>query len=58
MWMGYPIVDLLVGLGITIAILWIVWQSGKAVFTRMLDGVDPEQMDEIRHAAGHVEGVR
>ena len=58
MWMGYPIVDPLVGLGITMAILGIVWQSGKAVFTRMLDGVDPEHMDEIRHAACHVEGVR
>jgi cation diffusion facilitator family transporter len=57
-WMGYPIVDPLVGLGITIAILGIVWQSAKAVFTRMLDGVEPEHMDEIRHAAAHVEGVQ
>jgi len=35
----------------------IVWQSGKTVFARLLDGVDPKVLDEIRHAAGHVEGV-
>jgi len=36
----------------------IVWQSGKTVFTRLLDGVDPTLLDEIRNAAGHVEGVQ
>jgi cation diffusion facilitator family transporter len=57
-WLGYPIADPLVGLFITIAILGIVWQSGKAVFSRMLDGVEPEHIDEIHHAAHHVSGVR
>lgn len=57
-WLGYPLADPLVGLGITLAILRIVWQSARSVFTRMLDGVEPEVIDEIRHAAGHVNGVR
>jgi len=57
-WLGYPLADPLVGLGITLAILRIVWQSGRSVFTRMLDGVDPEVIDEIRHAAHHVAGVQ
>jgi len=57
-WLGYPLADPLVGLFITLAILGIVWQSGKAVFSRMLDGVEPEHMDEIEHAAHHVDGVR
>jgi len=57
-WLGYPLADPVVGLLITIAIFGIVWQSSKAVFVRMLDGVDPAVTDEIRHAAGHVEGVR
>jgi divalent metal cation (Fe/Co/Zn/Cd) transporter len=39
------------------AILVIVWQSGKAVFTRMLDGVEPEVVEEIRHAACEAPGV-
>ena len=45
-------------LEITLAILRIVWDSGKTILTRMLDGVEPELLDEVRHAAGHVEGVR
>jgi len=57
-WLGYPLADPLVGLGITIAILRIVWESGRAVFTRMLDGIEPEVIDEIRHAAYHAAGVR
>jgi divalent metal cation (Fe/Co/Zn/Cd) transporter len=38
-------------------IFGIVWQSAKAVFTRLLDGVDPHVTDELRHAADHVPGV-
>lgn len=57
-WLGYPLADPIVGLLITIAILGIVWESGKAVLTRLLDGVDPEVIDEIRHAVNHVQGVR
>ena len=57
-WLGYPLADPIVGLLITIAIFGIVWQSSKAVFVRMLDGVDPAITDEIKHAAGHVKGVQ
>jgi cation diffusion facilitator family transporter len=57
-WLGFPLADPLIGLGITIAILGIVWQSAKAVFTRMLDGVGPEVIEEVRHAAAHVPGVQ
>src|SRR5829696_8661189 len=56
-WLGYPLADPIVGLLIAAAILVIVWQSGKTVFTRLLDGVDPKVVDEIRHVAGRVEGV-
>jgi cation diffusion facilitator family transporter len=56
-WLGYPLADPVVGLLITAAILRIVWESGKSIFTRMLDGVDPEIIDEIRHAVNHTAGV-
>jgi cation diffusion facilitator family transporter len=56
-WLGYAIADPIVGLLIAAAILVIVWQSGKTVFTRLLDGVDPSVIDEIRQAAADVEGV-
>jgi cation diffusion facilitator family transporter len=57
-WLGYPLADPIVGLLIAAAILVIVWQSGKAVFTRLLDGVEPEAIEEIRHTASRVPGVR
>jgi divalent metal cation (Fe/Co/Zn/Cd) transporter len=56
-WLGYPLADSIVGLLIAAAILVIVWQSGKMVFARLLDGVDPSVMAEIRGAAARVEGV-
>ena len=56
-WLGYPLADPAVGIIITIGILRIVWDSGKSVFTRLLDGVDPEVITEIKHSAEHVSGV-
>lgn len=56
-WLGFPLADPIIGLLITVAILGIVWQSARAVLTRMLDGVEPGIIDEIYHAAGHVEGI-
>ena len=56
-WLGYPLADPIVGILITVAILRIVWESGKSIFTRMLDGVDPEVIDEIRHTVNHTAGV-
>lgn len=57
-WLGYPLTDPIIGLIITLAILYIVWDSGKTVFTRMLDGVDPEIVEEIKSEIDHVEGVK
>jgi len=57
-WLGFPLADPIVGLLITVAIFGIVWQSAKAVFTRVLDGVEPGVVDEIRHAVEHVSAVR
>src|SRR5947207_8032674 len=56
-WLGYSLADPLVGLLITITIFGIVWQSARAVLTRMLDGVEPGTLDEIHHAAEHVSGI-
>jgi len=56
-WFGYPLSDPIVGLLITIAILWVVFKLGKSIFTRMLDGVDYNTLQDIKHVAKHVEGV-
>jgi cation diffusion facilitator family transporter len=55
--LGFPLADPIVGLFITAAIFRIVWQSGKSIFTHLLDGVDPEVIDEIQHAVNHTPGV-
>jgi cation diffusion facilitator family transporter len=57
-WLGFPLADPIVGLVITAMILGIVWQSARAIFTRMLDGVEPAITGEIHRAAGHVPGIR
>ena len=57
-WLGFPLADPIVGLIVGLFILKIVWESGKAVFSRLLDGVDPEVTSEISEAAGHVKGIQ
>lgn len=55
--LGFPLADPIAGLLITVSILRIVWESGKAVLTRVADGADPEIVDEIEHTLGHAPGV-
>ena len=56
-WLGFPLADPIIGLLITIAIFGIMWPSARAVLTRMLDGVDPVMVGEIKHSAEHVKGI-
>jgi len=56
-WLGYPILDPLIGLGIGIAILGIVWHTARDMWHRMMDAVDPELYEEFKHTASHVSGV-
>jgi cation diffusion facilitator family transporter len=55
---GVPILDPLVGLVITAAILFIVKDTALAVFRRLLDGIDPDVLTAIEDAPTHVAGVR
>ena len=57
-WLGFPLADPIVGLLITVVIFYVVWDSAKMVFTRMLDGVEPGVLEEIHHAVSHVQGVQ
>jgi cation diffusion facilitator family transporter len=56
-WFGYPIIDAIVGFVIALAIVRIGWESGVAIFTRLLDGVEPTMLEEIRHAVRHTPEV-
>ena len=56
--LGYPLADPIVGLVITATIFKILLDSAKPVFQRLLDGVDPEVLDEIDHTVTHIPDVR
>ena len=56
-WAGYPLADPLIGLVISVAIFIIVWQSARLVLARALDAVEPDVVDTITHAVGHVPDV-
>ena len=57
-WVGIPLADPIVGLVISAAILRIVVETSKSVFSRLLDGVEPEVPDEVRNVALVTGGVR
>ena len=57
-WLGFPLADPIVGLVISAAILRIVVETSKSVFSRLLDGVEPEVPDEVRNVALVTDGVR
>jgi cation diffusion facilitator family transporter len=52
--LGYAWADPVIGLVITAVLLKIVWESGQTVFTRLLDGVEPEFLEAVDHALEHV----
>ena len=56
-WLGYPIVDPLVGIGIIFIILHTLWGAGKEILVRLLDGIDDKVIEQIKHAANHAQGV-
>jgi len=55
--LGYTWADPLIGLVITAVLLKIVWESGQTIFTRLLDGVEPEVIHSIHHAVESVTEV-
>ncbi|NEP85919.1 MAG: cation transporter [Okeania sp. SIO2C2] len=56
-WLGYPWADPVMGLVITLVLLKIVWESGQTIFSRLLDGVEPEILESLNHAVSHVPEV-
>ena len=56
-WLGAPLADPIAGVLISVAIFKIVVESGKSVISRLLDGVEPEFIDEVRAVAVATGGV-
>ena len=53
-WLGYGWADPTIGLVITCILLRIVWESGQTIFTRLLDGVEPDILQQVQHSVEHV----
>ena len=56
--LGYPIADPIIAIGISIAIFGIVREASMTVFTRLLDGVEPGLVAEIRRTGQRMQGIR
>lgn len=56
-WLGFPLLDPIIGLLIGAAILVIVWNSAHDIWQRLMDAVDPAIYEELKHTASHVPGV-
>ena len=54
---GFPLVDPIVGLLITVAILFIVKDTAVTMWRRIMDVVEPELLDTIERTAAAVPGV-
>ena len=55
---GLPILDPIVGIVIAVAIVGITWNAARAVWLRMMDGVDPHLVEHVAAHALEVEGAR
>jgi cation diffusion facilitator family transporter len=55
---GWDWADPVVGLGITAAILLVLWQAAKEVYRRLMDAVDPATVDSVERTLRATEGVR
>ncbi|MCI0555320.1 MAG: cation diffusion facilitator family transporter [Anaerolineae bacterium] len=56
-WLGYPLLDPIVGLGIGAAILVIVWNSARDIYYRVMDAVEPEITELVKNIASKVQDV-
>ena len=49
-WLGYALADPIIGLLIGVAILFITWDAGKRIWRRLMDGVEPQIVDQVEAA--------
>lgn len=55
--LGFPAADPIVGLLITLAILFILRDATRQIFRRLMDGVEPHTVDAVAAASVGVDGV-
>jgi cation diffusion facilitator family transporter len=57
-WLGFPQADPLVGLGITVAILFVLKNAMVQIWQRLMDAIDPTLLERAEAAARAVPGVQ
>lgn len=57
-WLGYPLLDPLIGLVIGVAILFISWDAAKRIGVRLMDGIEPEVMELVETAVSQQTAVQ
>jgi len=55
--LGFPLADPIVGLLIAAMIVVLLVGTVRSIGRRLMDGVEPELVDRVEHALGHVEQV-
>jgi cation diffusion facilitator family transporter len=56
--LGFPLADPMVGILISIAIVFLLIGTVRSIGRRLMDGIEPELLDRAQHAILHVDGVR
>ncbi len=57
-WLGYPIVDPIIGILIGITILFITRDAMTTMWYRLMDAIDPAIVDRVEQVASRVRGVQ
>ncbi len=55
---GWPLADPIVGLLITVAILFVLKDAARDIYRRLMDSVDPDLVDEVGRVLASVPGVQ
>jgi len=56
-WLGFPLADPIIGLLITIAILFVLRDAAREVYRRLMDAVDPHLVDQAEQVIRTTPGV-
>ena len=56
-WLGFPIADPIIGLLITVAILFVLRDAAREVYRRLMDAVDPHLVDQAETVIRATPGV-
>jgi cation diffusion facilitator family transporter len=57
-WLGYPLVDPIIGILIGVAILFITWDATKTMWYRLMDAIEPEYMQKVEEVVRQQERIK